>query len=669
MHDFWALLFVVVFPAAPAPANGVVDLPPAVVQTEPSDDPAASATTTVTTVPMAETTNQGLSAADALSPLPGVFVRETQGPGSYAALSLRGSGPDNVAVVLDDLPLDSASLGFVDLSLAMAESLDRIEVYRGLAPARFPSPLGGVVRLLPPVAGDHLQLKSSAGVGSAHTYQLTAAALGPVAGAGVTTFVGYRKSQGDFRYYSNQGTVYEPDDDIVERRHNNAQDSLQARATVDLPGPNDSTLRLLTSAAMREQGIAGTGQMRTVSAHTRQHEETARLSLRRTRLWEGRFELSAAADGLLSNRRYDDPDDEMNLRIARADARLGQVGSDAELTLLGGLRHESSLFVRIAQHWFQQRSKGPTTTYDPLTLDRRRAQLALGLTHRAEFVDGWILEPAVRVDAGRDVFASSRQAIPTQASPRLGSRLMLAPCTLHISGGRSHRMPSLLERFGDMITSRGTPDLKAESAWSGDLGVTCDVHPVQRLALHAELVGFGAVQRNLIVPVMVSQHWLAAQNLGRTRNRGLEAALGAKMPYGSVDLGYTFLDARDRGDIPSAFNKQLPGFPRHRINARARLGNDTYALTYELSFASHAYLDRANLQQPVPSRWLSNVAAHAAVPTLGLGIDLSVRNLFDALSHDIPLPRDREGTGALADFLGYPIPGRSYFAGITWSMP
>lgn len=111
--------------------------------------------------------------------------------------------------------------------------------------------------------------------------------------------------------------------------------------------------------------------------------------------------------------------------------------------------------------------------------------------------------------------------------------------------------------------------------------------------------------------------------------------------------------------------KRTPGIARHRVHATLELGPRAYGLRYELIFASLTYLDRANLR-PAPARLLHDIAAHAELGR-GFGIKLSVTNLTDTLREDVPVPGTAERARvAKVDFLGYPLPGRAWFAALLW---
>ena len=90
----------------------------------------------------------------ALERVPGVTVVRQGGAGAPAVVQLRGSGGDQVLVILDGTPINSPLTGVADLSTVDIESVARIVVIPGAQSARYgPRALGGVVLLESRAAG------------------------------------------------------------------------------------------------------------------------------------------------------------------------------------------------------------------------------------------------------------------------------------------------------------------------------------------------------------------------------------------------------------------------------------------------------------------------------------------------------------------------------------
>src|SRR5439155_8855741 len=111
---------------------------------QPLEDEAASASV----ITSDRTPRSGETLPQLLSELPGVSVTRLGGLGAMATLSLRGSAPNQVAVYVDGVPLNSATWGSVDIGSLPVADIERIEVYRGMSPTSFGgSAMGGIVSL------------------------------------------------------------------------------------------------------------------------------------------------------------------------------------------------------------------------------------------------------------------------------------------------------------------------------------------------------------------------------------------------------------------------------------------------------------------------------------------------------------------------------------------
>jgi vitamin B12 transporter len=78
----------------------------------------------------------------------GLTVTRYGGPGSPATVSIRGSAPHQVLVLLDGVPLNDVASGDVDLSAIPLEEIERVTIVRGAAAARYgPRALAGALIL------------------------------------------------------------------------------------------------------------------------------------------------------------------------------------------------------------------------------------------------------------------------------------------------------------------------------------------------------------------------------------------------------------------------------------------------------------------------------------------------------------------------------------------
>jgi len=126
------------------------------------------------------------------------------------------------------------------------------------------------------------------------------------------------------------------------------------------------------------------------------------------------------------------------------------------------------------------------------------------------------------------------------------------------SVARKIRFPSIRQLYD---SKSGNSDLEGERSYSFEVGVEQELPWQTRLAL----TGFQMELRDFIEKPVGMKTF---ENLERLRMRGFEVT-AASRPWEPLflRLGYTFLDARDRGDSPF---DELQSRPRHKIDAEAR---------------------------------------------------------------------------------------------------
>jgi vitamin B12 transporter len=326
-----------------------------------------------------------------------------------------------------------------------------------------------------------------------------------------------------------------------------------------------------------------------------------------------------------------------------------------------------------------------------LTIDQRVERVPSGDASRGRFAFGagaeieqflWggrvQLVPAVRVDGFASRFAVAADAgeqddegensLAAGVSPRFGARV--APweiVSLRGSIGRFLRAPSLVELFGDRGFFVGNEGLRPEHGVSADGGIVLDVDRT-RVRAYAQVAGFWVRSHDLI-------QWVSAgsvarpQNIAGARVRGLETAASIADGEGMAELviNYTLLDAVDRSGAPDRDGRALPGRPRHDLYTRASFGREFPVrgvaveprLAYTVELVARTYLD-PHERYVLPPRLLQGIGVELHIAQR-VHAGFEVRNLLDVRTAMVTLPiaSDRPTAVPVADFIGYPLPGRS----------
>ncbi len=531
-----------------------VTLPPLTVtasrlSTSPSETPAR---VTVLDSSALHTTGAS-SVADFLDDRAALHVRR-YGTGGLATPALRGSGASQTTVLLDGQRITDPQIGHLDLSLLPTVLLRSVQVMHGPAsPIHGSDGLGGAIQLrtLRPRSSVTARLLAGGGAfGARESSLLVGAPLSET--TSVLAALEYQSTDGDFPYTDESRfppeTVHRRN---ADRTHRTLYGSIRSRIGAH-------RLRLSGWLTRAERGLPPTSS--TAPAQERQWDTQLRL-WGQDRLPVGKGQLTLQGLVQRTRLRYVDPTQD-----------LDQTGRTLLTSLETTLRHP------VSDRWTALGGlSGSYAQARHPSLSRSAHQ-----EHAAIFAEGTgrygrlTLYPAVRTDTYWMPNTSPRVA----TNPRLG--LNWQPLQrwpgLHLKAqfGRAFRVPTFNDRYWQ---PGGTPDLRPERSWGGDLGVRLD-----RSAGHAEMTAFGHWRRDQIVWEPSGQGYWAPTNVGRVRTVGLELSAAQSWslsPNADLRTGftYTLTDARTRTDPNSpSYNEPLRYVPRDQFKPYATLGWGPVAL-------------------------------------------------------------------------------------------
>lgn len=645
----------------------------------------------VTVVRIDERAGETTSVAEVLAETTGVSVRSLGGLGSFTSISVRGASSGATTIAIDGIPLSRIASASADIGRLPLDAFDQLQMYRGAVPAELgASALGGALDLSTalgrPASGRPLTV--SMGGGSFSTRHARVRWLDSAHG-GRTDFhvsAGYRGTDGDFSFYDDKGTNLLITDDEMVLRRNNHDNQVDMLARIrHRRGP--WTVEGGSRSFVRKQGLSGPGSVQSTSAGATTLGQIFDVKVRKQQLFGrpylvGRGKLFAS----LEWQRFEDRLGEVRLGVqdsrqywlsTGANGRISLDAGDSHLLVLGldsrlevaGYSDALSDAVGAAEGrgW---RAGGALSVSDEIALGRA-SWLALAPTVRLD----WLY--TVPLGDTNQPVVGDEELMPRSdlfASPRLSARATVAPgVALKGSLGRYMREPTVPELFGGRGVQVGNPSLLIENGVSSDLG-----------AVFAPRRAFGFIDRVFVEGALFWRRprdtivYRAAIggsfNQGDSDMRGIEAR-------GSIRLGqmvtltanYTFLRTRQDSPLPSFDGKPLPYAPAHQLYARvdvARTIRGNIAVLWaETSLSSGNYLDLAGLSQ-VPARRLLG-AGLKLEPMTDMLIGIEGKNLLDRRVDTIPLdpppsPELRAIPRALADFFGFPLPGRALYLTLEW---
>jgi len=617
-----------------------------------------------TAVDLRERASLAESVGALLDEAPGVHVRRMGDGFAPQSITLRGAPGAHVTVALDGVPLNDAASDGVDLSLVPPSLLERADIYRGGAPLRLGvSGLGGALELITRRPRGGLSVTAAAGYGSFGARRAMATVgLGDDRGSALAA-VGYRGTEGDFPYYDDRGTPRLPG--VTAERRNNAADAVDALARACVGADPARAPCALAVLGWRDREVPGPGSHPAEGPRLSQRRALLRLSAplggqrRRVELWAA---LIARRDVFANV----GPVPLFNAApfVSRADSAAFELGAAAALTL-GPVALEPVVRARRESFGGSVQSVGDLDTTRWSALVGLDAALRLGPVR---------LAPAAGVELLRDEGGTGSDARAIVTARVGGQWAPLRWLELRANVGHFERAPTLPELYGDRGFVRGNPALRPERALNADAGVVLRAE-AGGLRARAEVAAYLRDVRDLIALVQVNRSRFQPLNVGAATVRGVEVQLRASW-RDRVELttSYALTDARAADDVPSIGGRVVPGVPAHDLFVAAtgrfrpaRVGAVT--LRADVSYVSAAWLEETNLDDLViPARTLVG-ASLAWAPAFAprLTVTVSAANLLDARTVTRALRDGSAGVSPVLDFLGYPLPGRSLFAALSFA--
>jgi iron complex outermembrane receptor protein len=616
--------------------------------------------TVVTAIDATEPSARVVSVADLIEGTAGVFVKSRGGLGSFTSVSIRGSEANEVAVLVDGMPLSRAATGLIDLSALGLGGLERVEVWRGVPPIEFGAEaVGGAINLVTRRGSLVPELRVSVGAGSFGARAASAGWSGPVDARGlrVDLQATYNGATGDFTYYDTGGTLFNQTDDRIAVRHNNGFDQGALDATIA-----GRHWRLGTHGFLKTQGAPGIGLS---GAETlRAHLVTARL------LGDGEV------DGHIGPSLWRASASLAYERLAFANP-LGEEAGPFGPNVTEAHALTEGLYARVRVPWGRHQrwlvladaraeERWPYDLLYPAQAGGASERVigGVGVEDELRFFDERLAVTAgVRLDGNWNRLsagATSTLAPTSDVDPtgRVTARLAATRwLTVRGAAGRFVRFPTLLELFGDGAFILAHPILRPEKAWAGDVGAT--VNGDSRW-LHGSLEAsfFSRAVDDTIV-FATSGRATAAANVGPARMLGVELRGAASIgQFFAARLDYTFLDAR----ALTGAGGQIPGRPHNELTLRADVKRAPFGLWYALEYVDRLFVDAAGSAW-IPARALHSIGASFDHKWIQLSVE--IRNLADlrvvqlpAAGTTVPFP--------LVDYFYYPLPGRALYATIVF---
>lgn len=626
-----------------------------------TDAPSLDSTSAATVILPQKSPDPTATVPSLIEETAGVHVKRYGGLDDFSALSLRGSTSSQVQIYLDDVPLVSAQGNIIDLSIIPLEAMERIEVYRGGSPGMVPdSTAGGVVILRTKVKPDKASFVIRNTGASFTTYRGTISAAAPFKKCSLIATYERFQSDGNFTYIDNNGTTFNTNDDqLVERQNNDfASNSMFTKFIVS---PNENTsIAVFNTFFNKDQGVPGLGNRQSTIARLETWRDL--VAIQADHDFTSVSGLSLHGDLFFDflNSQFNDPLGQIGLGVERNDDNTYRFGEDVRAEYSLGAHQLIKAFTAHRSEFFIPVNHAATPSDGPHS---RRHTISAGLEDEIHLWNTRLtIIPSVRLVNAFNYLSNQDPSNPVaivstntrsdhQLSAKLGLKLRLIN-ELYFKGNfyRGFRNPTFSELFGDQGTIIGNPTLRPEKSLNVDAGFAFH-YANESIGADIETIFFRDSVDDLIQFLQTSQFTIRPQNMSRALIQGGE--FSARILWKDriqAYANYTLQWARDASSQPATSGKYLPGRPKDEL-AVGMSWNEQWKswfgtkLSSDINYMAGNYIDTQNL---ISVKHRSLISASAAVVFLKkASLSMTVKNLLNEHIEDI---------------VGYPLPGRSYWA-------
>ncbi len=586
---------------------------------------------------------------DALAFVPGIMVKNYGGLGGLKTLSLRGGLATQTPILINGVRFDNFQTGTTDLSLLSLAHFSEVRVLRGgNAALHGADALTGAVQLttLPPSARHAFSWRS--GIGAFGYWENGLRWQAQPGNWRMLMSLMQVRSRGDYPFRRQEFGQ------MMARRRDNADfQQLQGLFAAERPWARGH-FQLVLFAQESQRGVPGPVlQGRPLNASARQDDADGLLLVTLNQQLSSRFVLQAWGKLRRSDLRYRDP--ELRIRPEGVDNRYrnvdGLLGAEWRWISAAGLwrlRLEAGAAVLSGD----QLAVPTDRSYRRVPRVRRDFQTGVlmweNTIRSSRRVAVWRLQSGLRHSRYSDVGGAW--------SPFMGInvRPWRAPVHFRMHLSRNFRVPTFSEQY---YLNYGNRRIQPEDGVSAEIGAHAAVTWFGRAFVDVSL--FAIRLRNQIVAVPRSPVFWSTQNIGRTRNRGLELAAEWRGPGDHLwlNLAYTLQNPRDDTPGSRTRGKLLIYLPREIVSGMvAAQGSLMSGLFASLSVSAR----RVSYRYHLPENGIESLLPGYTVMDAKWSLEwrtgrvlwqaqLAVENLADVRYEVIK---------------NYPMPGRFWRAGI-----
>ena len=482
---------------------GALALPQVMVTATRVEQPLADVLSSVSVITRADIErSQAQSLADLLQGEAGFEFARNGGPGAVTSFFLRGQNSINSVIVVDGVRSSVDQIGSLLVIDIPLQQIERIEILRGNASALYgDAAVGGVISITTVTGKGKAQAYGSVGMGSANTRQLQAGYAGEFEGVRFNMNLGQSASDGFSAIDSNKKKDANPDKDGYTSQFFalNMDRNMDADTAVGL--------RFKFSSSSDDYDDAfGTSTEKNLLKR-----ETQNLGAFVKRAWTQSW--SSVLDFSVSQMRYEDSRNGVLYTAGDGSYKNGlSTGTQRELRWSNTLQALPATLLNFGLDYAQSSYKGEGDS----AYEMRKSGLGsyLGVT---QSLDAITLQANVR----NDQLTTEEPSAGNSAKNDQKINSSLLGLGYNLGGGwKINGTLSTGFRAPTAYEVAATPGLKSETYQSREVGLVFAQGGTYARAAYFEARTDDAID---------TQDYVTYTNVGRTENKGLEAALRTQL--------------------------------------------------------------------------------------------------------------------------------------------
>lgn len=597
-----------------------------------------------------------ISLSELLSELPGIQVKKYGGLDEYATISIRGSTSEQVAVLIDGIPINNPLGGGINISSIPIDTIEKVEVYRGSVPFSLGvQSIGGVINIT-----TLSNLKSGKEITASYgSYDYKKISLNYFSNNRISALynVNYSQAKNDYKYLHDNRTYTIKSDDYIERRKNNQSEKLSLFASYNYSFTENYTGRFSFTFKKARKGLAGVFYNESETAKLNTTDLIIHSGLRKRNLFMFPGYIDLTLYSKFNTTEFYDPYKEIGWVKRDTNDKSNQYGLSLsfETFFINNIKTSLAIFYNIID--FEPADKFDNNEF----LDLKRNDIRVSFENTLLFLNERLhITPGILIERYENERLSQKEGPFTKdvsfikdtfISKQIGVNYNVNNnLILKTSAGSYYRVPNMFELFGDRGYTVGNPSLEPEKSMNIDCGIIYR-NNFNRLNFITEVIYFHRSVENLIQWLSYSSQIIFPSNIGKANLQGFESVISLKYNDYYFKGNYAILKTENLEPAIGNLKKELPGKPNYEFMNEIGYNNSKTGIKIYLQYSwiGESYKDLGNNYKNDDKEYLNLGVTYSYN---NLQANFEIKNLNNELTHDV---------------YGFPLPGRSYFAKVNFS--